>query len=275
MPGSDRTFATEYREVLEMVRLAETLGFDSAWISEHHGAGDGYLPSLMPMLAAMAAVTERVRLGTGVLLTPFHDPLRLAEDAAFVDQLSGGRLILGLGLGWREEEFRMFGQQPNERVRRAGRIGDGYIRTRSSPDTWAEGVALAEQGAREAGKDPADLGYAQLQNGFPWADGDAWEVIREGARHHIGVYSGWAEGSDTPGNGFWVSPPPDDVLRHVNPAGPPQEIARTLRQMIEPFRDRKEFHLIIRLHYPGMDFATASRAIELFGEQVIPALKGS
>src|SRR5947207_3238683 len=117
-PGSDRSFTQEYREALDLVRLAETLGFDSAWVSEHHGAGDGYLASLLPTLAAFAAATEHIRLGTGVVLTPFHHPLRLAEDAAVVDQLSGGRLILGLGLAWREEEFRMFDVPIGERVAR-------------------------------------------------------------------------------------------------------------------------------------------------------------
>src|SRR6266513_5412603 len=117
-PGSERSWTQEYRETIELVRLAEALGFDSAWVSEHHGSSDGYLPSLLPMLAAFAAATERIRLGTGVMLAPFHDPLRLAEDAAVVDQISGGRLILGLGLGWRDEEFRMFGQPISERVRR-------------------------------------------------------------------------------------------------------------------------------------------------------------
>ena len=113
--NSERTFEQEYRETLELVRLAERVGFDSAWVSEHHGSSDGYLPSLLPMLAAFAAVTERIELGTGVVLTPLHDPLRLAEDAAVVDQLSGGRLILGIGNGWREEEFRMFGASRAQR----------------------------------------------------------------------------------------------------------------------------------------------------------------
>jgi probable F420-dependent oxidoreductase len=331
MPGTDRTFHREYREVLEMACLAETLGFDSAWVSEHHGAGDGYLPSLLPMLAAIAGVTSRIQLGTGVMLTPFHDPLRLAEDAAFVDQLSGGRLILGLGLGWREEEFRMFGQVPSERLRRttetvdvvrrawtgqrfsfdgrhfsyddvlvtprpfaeegvpiyiggmsdraierAGRIGDGYIRTRSDADTWPDAVALAERGARDAGKDPTALGYAQLQNAFPWDDAESgWELISDGAAHHVGIYAGWAEGSDTPGKGFSIGTMPEDLVRHMNLTGTPREIATRLRSMIEPFRERREFHLIVRLHYPGMGFDTASRAIELFGEGVLPALKGS
>src|SRR2546425_10698632 len=117
-PDSGRTFTQEYREIIDLVRLAETLGFESARVSEHHGSGDGYMPSLLPTLAAFAAATEHIKLGTGVLLTPFHHPLRLAEDAATVDLISGGRLILGLGMGWREEEFRMFGVPMSERVRR-------------------------------------------------------------------------------------------------------------------------------------------------------------
>src|SRR2546428_9338889 len=117
-PDSGRTFTQEYREITDLVRLAETLGFESAWVSEHHGSGDGYMPSLLPTLAAFAAATDHIQLGTGVLLTPFHHPLRLAEDAAVADLISGGRLILGLGLGWREEEFRMFGVPLRERVPR-------------------------------------------------------------------------------------------------------------------------------------------------------------
>ncbi len=65
-------------------------GFDAAWVSEHHGASDGYLPLVLVMLAAFAEATSRIRIGTGLILTPLHDPLRLAEDAAVLDQLSEG-----------------------------------------------------------------------------------------------------------------------------------------------------------------------------------------
>lgn len=116
--GSERSFAQEYQDTIELVRLAESVGFDSAWVSEHHGASDGYLPSLLVMCAALAEATSTIRLGTGVLLTPLHDPLRLAEDAAVVDQIAGGRLMLGLGIGWRPEEFRMFGVPMRERLTR-------------------------------------------------------------------------------------------------------------------------------------------------------------
>ena len=65
-PDSKRTFEQEYRETLDLVRLAETVGFDSAWVSEHHGAGDGYLPSLLPMLAALArSLAPNVGLNDG------------------------------------------------------------------------------------------------------------------------------------------------------------------------------------------------------------------
>lgn len=116
--GSSRTFARRYADILRCAELAEELGFDSVWLTEHHFAADGYLPSALPMAAAIAARTRRIMLSTAAILAPFHHPLRLAEDAAVVDQLSGGRLILGLALGWREEEFRGFGIPVRERARR-------------------------------------------------------------------------------------------------------------------------------------------------------------
>ena len=103
-------------------RGIEDAGLDAAWVSEHHFRGRRLLPSLLPLLAAFAAVTTRIELGTGVVLAPFHDPIRLAEDFAVVDQIAGGRVVCGLGIGWRDEEFRAFGIDVSSRVRRTTEI---------------------------------------------------------------------------------------------------------------------------------------------------------
>ena len=115
-PGADHDAHDELGRIVEQAKLADRLGIDSLWLSEHHGTEDGYLPSLLTVAAAVLASTERLIVGTGVLLAPFHNPLRLAEDVAVLDQLSGGRFILGLGTGWRAPELRSFGIRPEDRV---------------------------------------------------------------------------------------------------------------------------------------------------------------
>jgi alkanesulfonate monooxygenase SsuD/methylene tetrahydromethanopterin reductase-like flavin-dependent oxidoreductase (luciferase family) len=104
-----------YAETIEFVRHAENAGIDQVWLSEHHFVDDGYCPSLMPAAAAIAAVTERIRIGTKVMLLPFHDPLRLAEDVAVVDVVSNGRLDLGVAAGYRRAEFAGFNIDRKER----------------------------------------------------------------------------------------------------------------------------------------------------------------
>jgi alkanesulfonate monooxygenase SsuD/methylene tetrahydromethanopterin reductase-like flavin-dependent oxidoreductase (luciferase family) len=117
-PDDPRTDADLYREVIERCVVAERSGFDSVWLSEHHFLDDGYMPSLLIAAAAIAHATRTVEIGTAVLLAPLHDALRIAEDAATVDLISGGRLVLGLGAGWRTEEFDVFGVDLSERARR-------------------------------------------------------------------------------------------------------------------------------------------------------------
>jgi probable F420-dependent oxidoreductase len=102
-------FPQLYAETFEQIRAAEALGFDSIWVTEHHQIDDGYLPSVLPAAAAIAAITQRVRIGTCVLLLPLHHPVRVAEDGAIVDVISNGRFIFGPGLGYKLDEFAAYG----------------------------------------------------------------------------------------------------------------------------------------------------------------------
>jgi alkanesulfonate monooxygenase SsuD/methylene tetrahydromethanopterin reductase-like flavin-dependent oxidoreductase (luciferase family) len=108
-------FPELYKAQLRQIVRAEELGYDSVWLTEHHFLEDGYSCSLLPIAAAIAARTERIRIGTFVILLPLHHPLRVAEDAATVEIISNGRLDLGLGQGYRVEEFEGFGIPRKER----------------------------------------------------------------------------------------------------------------------------------------------------------------
>jgi len=105
-----------YAEILEQVRWLDSIGADLVWFTEHHFVDDGYLPSWVPVAGAMASVTEHVRFGTDICLMPFNHPVRLAEDLAVLDNLSGGRVELGLGMGYAPHEFRGFGLPVSHRV---------------------------------------------------------------------------------------------------------------------------------------------------------------
>ncbi len=115
-PGSDIDVADRYEAAIEQIVWAEQHGFRAVTLSEHHGTTDGYLPSPLVFAAAVAARTERIAIRVAALIAAFHDPLRVAEDAAVVDQLSRGRLQLVIANGYVPEEFAMFGRALSDRV---------------------------------------------------------------------------------------------------------------------------------------------------------------
>ena len=97
-----------YPAFLEEVLLGEELGFDSVWLEEHHGVKNHYWPSPLVALAGAATRTERILLGTDIIVLPFYHPVRVAEDAAMLDIMSGGRFILGAAIGYKPDEFALY-----------------------------------------------------------------------------------------------------------------------------------------------------------------------
>ena len=109
--------AERYRLATEQIIHAEDVGFDSAWVAQHHFDEDeGGLPAPLVFLAQVAARTSRIRLGTGIVTLPLEDPVRVAEDASVLDLLSGGRLELGVGSGGTPSSFAAFGIDSADRA---------------------------------------------------------------------------------------------------------------------------------------------------------------
>jgi alkanesulfonate monooxygenase SsuD/methylene tetrahydromethanopterin reductase-like flavin-dependent oxidoreductase (luciferase family) len=159
--GWRRPWAEHYARTAELIAGAEAMGIDSVWFSEHHLFDDGYLAQPLMYAAALAGRTSRVRLGTAVVLPALKNPLHLAEEAALVDVLSDGRLELGVGAGYRRQEFAAFGVDRHRRfsvTRRnveavmeywsSGRVVPGPVQ---EPFPWWGGF-FGPRGARLAGR---------------------------------------------------------------------------------------------------------------------------
>jgi alkanesulfonate monooxygenase SsuD/methylene tetrahydromethanopterin reductase-like flavin-dependent oxidoreductase (luciferase family) len=156
----------ERREVfaraLEQAAYAEAHGQQALMLSEHHASPDGYLPSPIPVAAAFAAVTSTIPISVAALLVNLYDPVRLAEEIAVVDHLSGGRVNYTLGLGYRREEYDLFGAGWDTRGRdieeRIGRLLSAWADGTVTPGPYSQphpmlfygggSVAAAKRAAR-------------------------------------------------------------------------------------------------------------------------------
>lgn len=115
-PNSGIDHPTLYAAIIDQVQWLDGLGLDLVWFTEHHFVDDGYLPSWIPVASAMASRTRHVRFSCDVCLLPFNHPIRLAEDLSVLDNISNGRVEIGVGMGYAPHEFRGFGLPVSRRV---------------------------------------------------------------------------------------------------------------------------------------------------------------
>jgi alkanesulfonate monooxygenase SsuD/methylene tetrahydromethanopterin reductase-like flavin-dependent oxidoreductase (luciferase family) len=304
---------------------AEELGLDFSWYGEHHFRACQWTPSPFLVCAAVAAKTERLRVGTAVICLPFHNPLRVAEDAATLDALSGGRLDLGFGVGSQYEEFRSFRVNSNERVGRLWEAADLIERCFTSTQPFshkgkyydfpevdfttkpvqsrvpfwigAMGPKNVERTAqrgwnllsglstpfdaalRAKGRDPADFGVAPAQM-VCVADNteEAWQTAEDGLSYALNFY---AQRRPLDGSG---SPPGSEItkemLRTLPPdsrwspiVGDPDQVLVEMLALCDGTAGRFT-HIPMAFRHAGMTTDAVTRSMELFAQEVLPALGG-
>jgi alkanesulfonate monooxygenase SsuD/methylene tetrahydromethanopterin reductase-like flavin-dependent oxidoreductase (luciferase family) len=147
------------RHLADQAERAERLGFHSFWLPEHHFGGNGAIPAPLLLLAAVAARTSRLRLATTSYLLPLRHPLHAAEEVAVLDRLSGGRLILGVGRGFRRATFTAFDVPPAEKRDRFEAVLETMRQAWSgAPVAWEEG---------SDGREPVRVAPQPLQQPHP------------------------------------------------------------------------------------------------------------
>ncbi len=170
VPGMDAgAIAHQYRAAIDIARWADQLEAPfQIGLCEHHVSPDGYMPSPMVMASAMAAVTDRTPISIAALLLPFYDPVRLAEDMIVLDHVSGGRIGYVLGIGYRPEEYALYGLDYDSR----GAIAEKKLR--------ALITSLENAGNIDAESGVTPLRRSDVKRLVAWGGGSRAAVKRAG-----------------------------------------------------------------------------------------------
>ena len=299
-------WARQYRDLREYAVLMEELDYDELWFSEHHFFYDGYCPALMPAAASVLSVTSRLRVGTGMLLAPMQEPHRLAVVAHDLNTRSGGRLDLGVGLGYRDIEFdghgisrkqrlpRMLraleileeeqraggatlwmGAQLVEPMKRAGLHGHPILFSAALPVERCRTLAgVWEEGWREAGHAGPKPALGALRNIWLTEDEAEREAARDWVRASYVQYAGLG----------WTLPAVGDHAQQDYANEPDKATEETVattitgsaEECVEQLREFERMgvdHIAFRLMLDGAPREAIRSQIRRLARDVLPHLK--
>ncbi|MFE1593817.1 LLM class flavin-dependent oxidoreductase [Nocardia sp. NPDC058705] len=308
----DQSAGQVYADALEQIGLAERLGFATAWVAQHHlDPAEGGLPSPLVFLAHAAARFDRIRLGTAIVTLGLEDPIRVAEDAAVLDTLSGGRLELGFGSGGSKSSFELFGIAPEDKQRvYAAKLAaitaalDGAELIRGRPlhppvptlreRTWQASFSVS--GAARAGAAGVGLLLSRTQPRDPHVPLDQvqadlisayLEALPAGSTPRIGASRSVFVADDHDEAQRWAHRGALRFLEHLRTEGIP-DLAATVDEVLRdsyigtPDEVAAQLaadsavtaatDLIVQIHPIDPDQPTALRSIELLANKVVPQL---
>ena len=323
-PQWQTSYASLYADVVDQIAWAENIGFDDVWLTEHHFTDDGHAPSPLVQAAAIAMRTKKIRIGTAVLLLPLYHPVRVAEDGATVDILSNGRFELGVGIGYRVEEFTGLGISRKQRagrvnegleiirrlwegetvtfhgkhfhidgarltpppvqrprppiwvggfgpaaVRRAARLGDGYIGTGPMKP-------LADAYVEELGACGKDASKPRLAGGHFWliVSNDpekTWREVAPHVRYQIDLYNEWLNKA---GQALFPAVPDDAALKASGllEVLTPEDAVRAIESYVAEMPLERYYTWTVP---PGFPVRRMDEHLELFATKVIPHFRAS
>ena len=319
--------AARFAEQVEQVRFARDSGFDGVFASQHYLAHPFQYLHPLPVLARMVSEAGHMRIGTSIALLALPNPVDLAEELATLDVISGGRLTVGVGLGYRDVEFDAFGVPPDQRLRRfldnlhlmlrlwtqdevSSDAEHAYLRDvpvalrpvqRPHPPIWVAGhtdaairraarrglpwiaaaahvddgylqhqVKVYRDACTEHGREDLDLPMLQELYVAP-TQAEALEVVRRSLALKYRAYRQWGQDSILPADQSFDREF-DELRQGRFIIGDPEECVTRIRALADTVGPT---HLLLRMQWPGMSQQEVMSSMQLFANEVMPALEGA